>query len=154
MGMVAVGQPFPFWVKGQTALHLKASSAVPADLVRLQPGCEVAVAPRPRDRGGAGGRGLSGFPVPPPVQGETAGGCPGVSSSDEEEAELPPATWLRVQVSGGRHAGVSKTHSLLVQSSRAPLNPSRFLHAAEITAQSKTIQRRIQLAKRRGRTDG
>lgn len=101
MGMIAVGQPFPFWVKGQTALRLKASSAVPADIVRLQPGSEVAVAPRPRARKGPQaphlGGGLSGFPaVPNRVDGgEGAGG-----NSPDKAPELPPPVWLRVQVRG------------------------------------------------------
>ena len=44
-----VGQPFPFW-RGATQLNLRVSAAVPADLVRLVAGSEVAVAPRPRQR--------------------------------------------------------------------------------------------------------
>ena len=34
VGVVAVGQPFPFWVRKNTTLTLKVSAAVPADLVR------------------------------------------------------------------------------------------------------------------------
>lgn len=41
VGLVRVGQPFPFWVRNQTQLRLKVSAAVPADLVRLVPGSEV-----------------------------------------------------------------------------------------------------------------
>ena len=49
MGVVRIGQPFPFW-RGATQLNLRVSAAVPADLVRLVAGSEVAVAPRPRLR--------------------------------------------------------------------------------------------------------
>lgn len=78
MGMISVGQPFPFWVRDQTPLRLKASSAVPADLVRLAAGVEIAVAPRVRQR----------KPVP-------GASLPRRSQSEEQ---LPLAVWLRVQV--------------------------------------------------------
>ena len=48
VGVVQVGQAFPFWVRHQTVLRMKVSTALPASLVRLVPGSEVAVAPRPR----------------------------------------------------------------------------------------------------------
>eukprot|EP00208_Stichococcus_sp_RCC1054_P007212 CAMPEP_0206141208 /NCGR_PEP_ID=MMETSP1473-20131121/12132_1 /ASSEMBLY_ACC=CAM_ASM_001109 /TAXON_ID=1461547 /ORGANISM="Stichococcus sp, Strain RCC1054" /LENGTH=672 /DNA_ID=CAMNT_0053535677 /DNA_START=68 /DNA_END=2082 /DNA_ORIENTATION=+ len=99
MGMIAVGQPFPFWVKGQTALRLKASSAVPADIVRLQPGSEVAVAPRLRARkdpqASLLGGGLSGFPAVPNGVDDREGAR---GNSPDKAPELPPAVWLRVQV--------------------------------------------------------
>lgn len=50
VGVVRVGQPFPFWVRSQMQIILKVSAAVPADLVRLVAGAEVAVAPQPRSR--------------------------------------------------------------------------------------------------------
>lgn len=46
--MVQVGVAFPFWVRQQTMLQMKVSTALPASLVRLAAGAEVAVAPRPR----------------------------------------------------------------------------------------------------------
>ena len=48
VGVVQLGQAFPFWVRHQTVLRMKVSTALPASLVRLVPGSEVAVAPRPR----------------------------------------------------------------------------------------------------------
>ena len=42
------GQAFPFWVRHQSVLYLKVTTAHPASLVRLVAGAEVAVAPRPR----------------------------------------------------------------------------------------------------------
>ena len=48
VGVVQVGQAFPFWVRHQTVLRMKVSTALPASLVGLVPGSEVAVAPRPR----------------------------------------------------------------------------------------------------------
>ena len=46
--MVQTGQAFPFWVRQQSVLYLKVTTAHPASLVRLVTGAEVAVAPRPR----------------------------------------------------------------------------------------------------------
>ena len=48
--MVCKGQPFPFWMRGQAVLILKVASAAPDDVVRLAPGAEVSIAPRPRIR--------------------------------------------------------------------------------------------------------
>lgn len=48
VGVVQTDQAFPFWVRQQTVLLLKVTTAHPASLVRLVPGAEVAVAPRPR----------------------------------------------------------------------------------------------------------
>jgi hypothetical protein len=74
-----MGQPFPFWVRGQSVLTLRVSMAKPEAMVRLAPGVEVSVAPRPRRR-------------------------PQALSKDAQEhdgglgpAWIPPA-WLRLQV--------------------------------------------------------
>ncbi|KAL3142931.1 hypothetical protein ABBQ38_003216 [Trebouxia sp. C0009 RCD-2024] len=48
VGVVQTGQAFPFWVRHQSVLYLKVTTAHPASLVRLVAGAEVAVAPRPR----------------------------------------------------------------------------------------------------------
>ncbi len=82
-----VGQPFPFW-RGATQLNLRVSAAVPADLVRLAAGSEVAVAPRPRTR---------------PAAASASGGVAveNGASAAQEEQQLDVegiATWLRVQV--------------------------------------------------------
>jgi hypothetical protein len=50
VGVVEVGRPFPFWVRGQALLTLQVAAAAPAAVVRLTRGAEVAVAPRPRAR--------------------------------------------------------------------------------------------------------
>ena len=87
VGVVRVGQPFPFW-RGATQLNLRVSAAVPADLVRLAAGSEVAVAPRPRQRPAAA----------------SGGGSVAVEngSATEQDAQQPGVkgtmTWLRVQV--------------------------------------------------------
>jgi Peroxisome biogenesis factor 1, N-terminal len=85
VGVVAVGQPFPFWVRSKAMLTLRVSAAVPTDLVRLVGGCEVYVAPRPRQQG-------------------TAAAAPGSSSTAAgvgPPAESPAPVWLRIQVSDG-----------------------------------------------------
>lgn len=48
VGVVRVGQRTPFWVTPQSPLFLSVASCQPAPTVRLAPGVEVAVAPRPR----------------------------------------------------------------------------------------------------------
>lgn len=90
--MVAVGQPFPFWVRNKTKLALKVSAAVPADLVRLVRGCEVYVAPRPRQRAAAAA-----------ATGNQA--AAGDAQAPAEAAEPAPPVWLRVQV---RHRGTCR----------------------------------------------
>lgn len=85
VGMVAVGQPFPFWVHGKTMLTLKVSAAVPADLVRLVHGCEVYVAPRPRQR-----------TAPAASDGSAAG----TAQSPARAVEPLPPVWLRIQEAG------------------------------------------------------
>lgn len=98
VGMVAVGQPFPFWVHGKTMLTLKVSAAVPADLVRLVHGCEVYVAPRPRQR------------TAPTVPN---GSAAGTAQPPGRAAEPLPPVWLRIQVrlSGGGF-GKAVLHSI------------------------------------------
>ena len=83
--MVAVGQPFPFWVRNKAMLTLRVSAAVPADLVRLVGGCEVYVAPRPRQQGTAA----------------VARGSGSATAGVETPAESPAPVWLRIQVCGG-----------------------------------------------------
>jgi len=78
-----VGQPFPFW-RGSTQLNLRVSAAVPADLVRLVAGSEVAVAPRPRLRPSA------------PRDGALEARNEQTAEATEETASSP--IWLRVQV--------------------------------------------------------
>ena len=96
--MVRVGQPFPFWVRSQMQLILKVSAAVPADLVRLVAGAEVAVAPRPRSRPPAPGGGIL---------------APAEAAAEEAEGdygeEVQKLMWLRVQVSMEGHPRVGAT---------------------------------------------
>ncbi|KAK9837165.1 hypothetical protein WJX81_007626 [Elliptochloris bilobata] len=54
VGVVRAGQAFPVWVRG-AQLFLRVTSTAPAPVVRLVPGAELAVAPRPRLRAGIGG---------------------------------------------------------------------------------------------------
>lgn len=83
VGVVQVGQAFPFWVRQQTVLQLKVSTALPASLVRLAVGAEVAIAPRPR-------RTLA----------QQKALLPGASSTSSQSgsAEDQADTWLRLQV--------------------------------------------------------
>lgn len=83
VGVVAVGQPFPFWVRKNTMLTLRVSAAVPADLVRLVHGSEVYVAPRPRQR------------AVPPVG---AVGSGAAANALRAPAPPLPPVWLRIQV--------------------------------------------------------
>lgn len=50
VGVLKVGQYFPFWINHQSVLHLKVASTEPTELVKLGIGLELAVAPRPRKR--------------------------------------------------------------------------------------------------------
>lgn len=50
VGVVCKGVPFPFWMRGQAVLTLRVVTAAPDDVVRLAPGAEVSIAPRPRAR--------------------------------------------------------------------------------------------------------
>ena len=78
--MVCKGETFPFWMRGQALLILKVTTAAPDDVVRLVPGAEVSIAPRPR------------------VRKQQASGTPqSVPAADGEKPELPPA-WFRIQV--------------------------------------------------------
>ena len=80
VGVVCKGEPFPFWMRGQALLVLKVATAAPDDVVRLAPGAEVSIAPRPR------------------VRKQQASGTPqAVPAADGERPELPPA-WFRIQV--------------------------------------------------------
>ncbi|KAK9829370.1 hypothetical protein WJX72_005440 [[Myrmecia] bisecta] len=83
VGAVRAGQPFPFWVKNQSALYLRVATAIPADLVRLVQGAEVAIAPRTRARPGE--KGVAGS-----IDSQTA-----VPATAGPTASLP-AVWLRV----------------------------------------------------------
>ena len=81
LGVVSVGQPFPFWAGRQTPLFLRVATAEPAPLVRLTRGLELAVAPRPRKR-----------PQKDAI---------GPEAGREEEGALPhpnQVAWLRLQV--------------------------------------------------------
>ena len=108
VGVVAVGQPFPYWVRPGVSEHggasttsnggpgglvggrpilLTVTSASPGPAVRLVRGTEVAVAPRPRARAGEavvlrGSVAAEGATAPPFAS-------PG--------AAPPPPLWLRVQ---------------------------------------------------------
>ena len=81
VGVVSVGQPFPFWVRGQSVLTLRVATARPEPVVRLALGAEVSVAPCPRVR--------------PQAQAEVNG----ASVDAPSDASAVPATWLRLQVS-------------------------------------------------------
>ena len=82
-----VGQPFPFW-RGATQLNLRVSAAVPADLVRLAAGSEVAVAPRPRIR-----------PAAASASGGVAVETGALSSQEGQQLDVEGiAIWLRIQV--------------------------------------------------------
>ena len=94
-----VGQPFPFW-RGATQLNLRVSAAVPADLVRLVAGSEVAVAPRPRQRPSA----LRACALKADNE-QTAEGT--------EEGNTGPV-WLRVQVCSAGGSDVHPTQRILV----------------------------------------
>ena len=80
MGVVCKGEPFPFWMRGQALLILKVASAAPDDVVRLAPGAEVSIAPRPR------------------VRKQQASDTPtSLPAAHAEEPSLPTA-WFRIQV--------------------------------------------------------
>ena len=81
--MVQSGQPFPFWVRQQSVLQLKVTSAEPASLVRLVAGAEVAVLPRPRHT-------LAQQNV---LKDAVVTGSPAPEHTSER-----PDTWLRLQV--------------------------------------------------------
>ena len=78
VGVVCKGVPFPFWLRGQAVLTLRVVSAAPEDVVRLAPGAEVSIAPRPRVRPKAAG--TEAAPI---------------ASADQPSG--PPA-WFRIQV--------------------------------------------------------
>ncbi|KAK9907564.1 hypothetical protein WJX75_006024 [Coccomyxa subellipsoidea] len=79
VGVVSVGQPFPFWVRGQSVLTLRVATARPEPVVRLSLGAEVSVAPCPR--------------VKPQAQAEMNG----ATVDAQPAASSAPATWLRIQ---------------------------------------------------------
>ena len=81
VGVVSVGQPFPFWVRGQSALTLRVATARPEPVVRLALGAEVSVAPCPR------------------VRPQPAAATDGASVDAQPSALSAPAAWLRLQVS-------------------------------------------------------
>lgn len=86
VGVVRVGQPFPFWVRSQMQIILKVSAAVPADLVRLVAGAEVAVAPQPRSR-------------PPLADSRILAPSEAAVDGEEETGErAQTVVWLRIQV--------------------------------------------------------
>lgn len=77
VGVVRVGQRMPFWVTPQSPLFLTVSACQPAPTVRLAPGVEVAVAPRPR---------------------ATSGGGPTQAVKPQAQVPRPPPVWLRLLV--------------------------------------------------------
>lgn len=80
VGVVCKGRPFPFWMRGQAVLTLRVVTAAPNDVVRLAPGAEVSIAPRPR------------------VRPQLASNNPmSTSAGAEGDPTLPPA-WFRIQV--------------------------------------------------------
>ena len=97
VGVVSKGHPFIFFVRGRTVLRLKVAAAEPASLVRLVPGAEVAVAPRPRVARQAH---RAGALVPAAAH----GGDPG----NEELPEI----WLRVQA---RDLRAASEHVLMMR---------------------------------------
>ena len=109
VGVVAVGQPFPYWVRpgggggggmaglvGGRPILLTVTAAAPGPAVRLVRGTEVAVAPRPRARAGeaiilrGSVNGPAGAGPPPPAAAEPALPPPPL-------VPPPPPLWLRVQ---------------------------------------------------------
>lgn len=89
VGVVCKGIPFPFWMRGQAVLTLRVVSADPDDVVRLAPGAEVSIAPRPRVHEHK----VSNNPVSLPT-------------STKEDAIIPPA-WFRIQVCSQLHMQAS-----------------------------------------------
>ncbi|BDA47966.1 probable peroxisome biogenesis factor 1 [Coccomyxa sp. Obi] len=79
VGVVSVGQPFPFWVRGQSVLTLRVATARPEPVVRLALGAEVSVAPCPR------------------VRPQVAAAAEGASVDAQPSAPSAPAAWLRLQ---------------------------------------------------------
>ena len=84
VGVVEVGRPFPFWVRGQALLTLQVATASPASVVRLTRGAEVAVAPRPRVR--------------PQLASLPSGALADAARSNGTAATAAPCAWLRLQV--------------------------------------------------------
>ena len=84
VGVVQLGQAFPFWARKQIKLLLKVSTAHPASLVRLRSGSEIAVAPRPR-------RHLGHQPV---IKDSDLKQAMMSTEQDDEHED----TWLRLQV--------------------------------------------------------
>lgn len=80
VGVVSLGQQFPFWVRGQSVLTLTVAAAAPEHVVRLARGLELSVAPRPRRR----------------PQATRPATDPG--SADSDALPAIPAAWLRLQV--------------------------------------------------------
>ena len=109
IGVVSKGQPFIFFVRGRTVLRLKVAAAEPASLVRLVPGAEVAVAPRPRVA----------------RQAHRAGPLvPAAAHGEDPQGEEVPEIWLRVQV---RDPGAVSEHVLMmwdISSHRGSLSSS------------------------------
>jgi hypothetical protein len=84
VGVVQLGQAFPVWVRG-ALLCLRVTAAAPAPVVRLTPGVELDIAPRPRLRTpGAAAQ---------PSRGAHAGGAVAQAAVAER-----PLAWLRVLV--------------------------------------------------------
>lgn len=78
--MVCKGAPFPFWMRGQALLILKVSTAAPDDVVRLAPGAEVSIAPRPR------------------VRKQQASDTPTAMPAAQDKESSLPSAWFRIQV--------------------------------------------------------
>eukprot|EP00884_Botryococcus_braunii_P019130 jgi/Botrbrau1/5900/Bobra.0366s0078.1 len=93
VGVASVGEPIPFWVRGQAALRLTVSAAEPGPLVRLVQGTEVAVAPRPRARSPQGGT-LSGAGIAiEPVLDHDKASLP----NEDPTGTQQQAFWMRLQ---------------------------------------------------------
>jgi hypothetical protein len=65
VGVVQVGQPFPFWASQQTVLYMKVAAAKPASLTKLCRDVELLVAPRPRRKPQVTGAGADSGPTVP-----------------------------------------------------------------------------------------
>lgn len=95
IGLACVQQPLPIWIRGQTPIHMRPVQCMPAGLVRLAPGSEVSIAPRPRKT-------VQQAVKPQQEYAQAAQGIRGMHA----EGGRGPVTWLRLQVGTicSRHA--------------------------------------------------
>ena len=96
VGVVSVGQHFPFWVRQQAPILLCVSAAEPGPVAYLGRGAEVSVAPRPRANP-AVQRPVTSLPGRP----VTAANSP-VTAVNSSPAGYGPLIWLRVKVQACR----------------------------------------------------